>query len=1657
MNGSEQIELFHEFISSNLHSQLLEVSRKEEESLKVDFSELSKFNVDLSEALLNSPEDTIKAIELAVQKFDIPKKVNVRFFNLPESCLINISDIRSKHIGKFIKILGTIRTKTEVRPQVIGAKFECPSCGNVINVAQDDTTFQSPTKCSCGRKGKFKLIETKLIDAQKITLEESHEDLESGAQPKRMDVFLKEDLASPWTDKRRNPGTRVIVYGYVKEIPIILRSGAQSITFQLIVMGNYVEPTEEDFTVIKITPEEETTILELSKDPKIYEKLNESIAPSIYGHDRVKEALVLQMFGGVRKKRDDGVVTRGDTHILLIGDPGSGKCLHEDSKVVLSDGSIERIKNIEEDYSTEFTEDGFSLPNKDLNVVGFNGYCENQMQKATKIWKRFEVEKMLDIKTTFGSEIIVTKNHPFFKTSSGIVYGEEASQLKVGDYIATPRFIKTSSTIQTIDTIYNKSKANYKKTLQIPPFADKKFARFLGYVVGDGYVSYTKSSGVISLTNNEDELLTDFVNLAKRLFGLDCTVRTSRKGKTAKEAYCHSKELISFFENLDSNLLKGAAGKKIPQIINKSPNTILREFIKSYIDCDGHLNVIKDQIEVASKSKELIEDLKTNLLRFGIVSKIELIKRCASNGSKIKRDYYRLMISGEFAEIYCNEIGFNANKNIKKSKILMFNNKKRNTNVDIIPNIHSLLRTIKKGHNLFESDFGIPRTTFQHYVRGDRNPSRNSVQMITAHLRNKKIGSIWTDILERIQRSDIFWDKIMEIKEVDGEQYVYDFEIQETHNFVANSMMVHNSQLINRMSVVAPKSRFVSGKGVSGAGLTASVIKDDFTGGWALEAGALVLANKGYCMIDEMDKMNKEDRDAMHEALEQQSYHYDTEIMFADGTTQKIGEFVDEQMELYRGREIKGKDCEVLKPHYLPNILTTDFKEIWPVEIDRVSRHKAPEHFYKIKYRNGRSIVVTPEHPVFVVDDGEIVTLSADNIRVGMFSPAPKRINSQIVKNIFDSKNYSSMLESGLFFGLFCSEGHSYKSEKHRYSQIGITNTDSDINSLAKKVMTNVFSKAPYVQTVSAEKREGATLALVSTVVSSNKCYKMLEEIAPEIMCKAPLKRVPDIIKSGNLILKLGFLKGFFLGDGFVDDNRAGFCSSSQKMVHDLQQLLLCFNVYSYVHTEKRNTTEYYKVIISGSDGYEILNNLVPEIDKRKRKIVRILEKSNLKNNDRNVIPHSYIPTLISLLNELKLNDGYFYKIMKKKNNVHIETVEAYLYKIKETLDHTKLTLAKNISPKILRQTWKIEVKDIANMMRVSTSSIYNFEKGENQKKQDVLKAIQEIIKEKEKRFLTSYNKLRSLIDGEIRFTEIVGIEKIKNINQKWTYDVTVEPNHTFISQNLVLHNTVSISKANIQATLRCQTTVLAAANPKYGRFDPYGTIAEQIDMPPSLINRFDLIFPIKDLPNKERDSIMSKFILKLHQNAAQEKKEVAISTEMIRKYIAYAKQNCRPVLTDDAITEIQEFYVKMRNSGGNDDSIKSVPISARQLEGVIRLAEASAKVRLKKVVDVEDAKRAMNLVQFCLTEIATDKETGKIDIDRLSSGISASARGQIINIKEIINHLTEKIGRDIPIADVIMEASSKGISAEKVEESIEKLKRSGDIFEPRSGFIQKL
>jgi replicative DNA helicase Mcm len=269
-------------------------------------------------------------------------------------------------------------------------------------------------------------------------------------------------------------------------------------------------------------------------------------------------------------------------------------------------------------------------------------------------------------------------------------------------------------------------------------------------------------------------------------------------------------------------------------------------------------------------------------------------------------------------------------------------------------------------------------------------------------------------------------------------------------------------------------------------------------------------------------------------------------------------------------------------------------------------------------------------------------------------------------------------------------------------------------------------------------------------------------------------------------------------------------------------------------------------------------------------------------------------------------------------------------------------------------------------------------------------------------------------------------------------------------------NQTVSIAKANIQATLIARTTVLAAANPKFGRFDPYETIAKQIDLPPTLISRFDLIFPIKDIPEIERDEKMATHMLSLHQNPLAIQQD--IPTSLLKKYLAYARQKIEPKLTDSALEEIKEYYVKMRKMGSSEETaIKSIPITPRQLEALVRMSEASARVRLSDKVMKKDAARAIRLLEYCLRQVGFDKETGKIDIDRITTGISASQRSHIVLIKDVIVDLEGKIGKTIPIEDVIEAAKEKGVDPDTTEEVIEKLKRAGDIFEPRHGFISRI
>lgn len=330
MEAKDKIKKFVGLIEDYYKDQLLQRIKKDEKYLLIDFSEIIKFDHELAEDILEEPEETIKAAEIAVEQFDTlgdVKKINVRFFNLPDIHRIMVGEIRSRHLNKFLLLEGTVRQKSDVKPMAVSAKFECPSCGNIINVLQLEKKFKEPTKCGCGRKGKFRLMDKELVDAQRIVLEESLEDIEGGEQPKKINLILKDDLASPIGGKKTNPGSKIKITGILKEVPINLKDGGKSTTFDWMIESNYVESIDEDFSSIIISKEEEKEIIELSKDPMLYEKLVNSIVPSIYGHDKIKEGVLMQLAGGVRKIRPDKSVSRGDIHILLIGDPGSGKSM----------------------------------------------------------------------------------------------------------------------------------------------------------------------------------------------------------------------------------------------------------------------------------------------------------------------------------------------------------------------------------------------------------------------------------------------------------------------------------------------------------------------------------------------------------------------------------------------------------------------------------------------------------------------------------------------------------------------------------------------------------------------------------------------------------------------------------------------------------------------------------------------------------------------------------------------------------------------------------------------------------------------------------------------------------------------------------------------------------------------------------------------------------------------------------------------------------------------------------------------------------------------------------------------------------------------------------------------------------------------------------
>ncbi|MCK4476643.1 MAG: minichromosome maintenance protein MCM, partial [Methanophagales archaeon] len=325
-------ERWEDFLKRYCWTELIEMSNSypEKRSLFVKFADMDIYDPNLADMLLEDPDVAIEAATRALREMDIPTGVtldeaNLRIIKLPRK--VKIRDIRSNDIGKLVSIEGLVTKATEVRPRVVEAVFECPFCGHIFSVEQGGRQFKEPRECEresggCGRKVQhFKLLvdKCKFANAQKIRLQESPEELRGGELPQAIDVNLEDDISG-----EISPGDRVIVAGILRSYQRTTQFGKTPF-FDIYLDGNSLEIMEEEFEEIEITEEDEREIMGLKNQPDVYEKLIRSIAPSIYGYEEIKEAMVLQLFAGIPKELPDETRVRGDIHLLLVGDPGVAK------------------------------------------------------------------------------------------------------------------------------------------------------------------------------------------------------------------------------------------------------------------------------------------------------------------------------------------------------------------------------------------------------------------------------------------------------------------------------------------------------------------------------------------------------------------------------------------------------------------------------------------------------------------------------------------------------------------------------------------------------------------------------------------------------------------------------------------------------------------------------------------------------------------------------------------------------------------------------------------------------------------------------------------------------------------------------------------------------------------------------------------------------------------------------------------------------------------------------------------------------------------------------------------------------------------------------------------------------------------------------------
>ncbi|CAI4852709.1 ADM_collapsed_G0057620.mRNA.1.CDS.1 [Saccharomyces cerevisiae] len=278
-------------------------------------------------------------------------------------------------------------------------------------------------------------------------------------------------------------------------------------------------------------------------------------------------------------------------------------------------------------------------------------------------------------------------------------------------------------------------------------------------------------------------------------------------------------------------------------------------------------------------------------------------------------------------------------------------------------------------------------------------------------------------------------------------------------------------------------------------------------------------------------------------------------------------------------------------------------------------------------------------------------------------------------------------------------------------------------------------------------------------------------------------------------------------------------------------------------------------------------------------------------------------------------------------------------------------------------------------------------------------------------------------------------------------------------STRSVLHEvmeqqTISIAKAGIITTLNARSSILASANPIGSRYNPNLPVTENIDLPPPLLSRFDLVYLVLDKVDEKNDRELAKHLTNLYLEDKPEhiSQDDVLPVEFLTMYISYAKEHIHPIITEAAKTELVRAYVGMRKMGDDSRSDeKRITATTRQLESMIRLAEAHAKMKLKNVVELEDVQEAVRLIRSAIKDYATDPKTGKIDMNLVQTGKSVIQRKLQEDLsREIMNVLKDQTSDSMSFNELIKqinEHSQDRVESSDIQEALSRLQQEDKVI----------